>query len=122
LIAKIDMIENKENQILDTAPIDKHGAEDVNFETLTPGQDSAGLDSWQRLLPSDEAMTILHTADHGAGRRPGFGYWLFVALMAASVFWVSGGHSLFTQTSSGTALAVDPAFTTGSITRHAVGK
>jgi len=116
--AKIDTMESKENLSLNTiSSIDKNGAEDVSFETLTPGQsgDDAGAGTWQRLLPSDEAMTILHAPESPDGRTPGFGYWLVVALVAVSVFWITGGHTLFTRASPETSRIVDPMLTTGSI-------
>jgi hypothetical protein len=112
--AKIDTMESKENLSLNAVPsIDKGGAEDVGFETLVRGPiaKEAGADTWQRLLPSDEAMTILHAREGAVGRGPGFGYWLVVVLVAVSVFWITGGHTLL----SGTSPAVDPMLTTGSI-------
>jgi hypothetical protein len=112
--AKIDTMESKENLNLNAVPsIDKGGAQDIGFETLARGPiaKEAGADTWQRLLPSDEAMTILHVRESAESRGPGFGYWLVVALVAVSVFWITGGHTLL----SGTSPADDPMLTTGSV-------
>ena len=113
--AKIDTMETKDNLSLNAVPsIDKGGAQDVDFETLARGAvtKEAGADTWQRLLPSDEAMTILHARESvEGGAAPGFGYWLVVALVAVSVFWITGGHTLL----SGTSPADDPMLTTGSV-------
>ncbi|CAN7288608.1 hypothetical protein LJR231_001397 [Phyllobacterium sp. LjRoot231] len=111
-------MESKENLSSNAVPsIDKDGAEDVSFETLTPDPagKEAGADTWQRLLPNDEAMTILHAPGSADGRTPGFGYWLVVALVAGSVFWITGGHTLFTRASPETSPIIDPMLTTGSI-------
>ncbi len=112
--AKIDTMEPKDNLSLNAVPsIDKGGAEDVDFETLARGPvtKEAGAETWQRLLPSDEAMTILHARESTELKGPGFGYWLVVALVAVSVFWITGGHTLL----SGTSPADDPMLTTGSV-------
>lgn len=112
--AKIDTMEPKDNLSLNAVPsIDKGGAEDVGFETLARGPmtKEAPADTWQRLLPSDEALTILHARESVEGGAPGFGYWLVVALVAVSVFWITGGHTLL----SGASPADDPMLTTGSV-------
>ena len=112
--AKIDTMETKDNLSLNAVPsIDKGGAEDVDFETLARGPvtKEAGAETWQRLLPSDEALTILHARESTELKGPGFGYWLVVALVAVSVFWITGGHTLL----SGTSPADDPMLTTGSV-------
>ncbi|RCW80629.1 hypothetical protein C7476_113102 [Phyllobacterium bourgognense] len=112
--AKIDTMETKDNTSSNVVPsVDKGGAQDVDFETLTRGPvaKEAGADTWQRLLPSDEAMTILHVREGAESRGPGFGYWLVVALVAVSVFWITGGHTLM----SGASPADDPMLTTGSV-------
>ncbi|UXN62496.1 hypothetical protein [Phyllobacterium zundukense] len=112
--AKIDTMETKDNPSSNAMPsIDKGDAQDVDFETLArvPIAKEAGADTWQRLLPSDEAMTILHARESAEGRGPGFGYWLVVALVAVSVFWITGGHTLL----SGGSPADDPMLTTGSV-------
>jgi hypothetical protein len=114
--AKIDTMETKDNLSLNAVPsIDKGGAQDVDFETLARGPmtKETGAETWQRLLPSDEAMTILHARESAELRGPGFGYWLVVALVAVSVFWITGGHTLL----SGASPADDPMLTTGSVAR-----
>ena len=60
-------------------------------------------------------MTILQAPESADGRTPGFGYWLMVALVAVSVFWMTGGHALFTRVSPETSPIVDPMLTTGSV-------
>ncbi|MBB3148290.1 hypothetical protein FHS21_004733 [Phyllobacterium trifolii] len=107
-------METKDNLSLNAVPsIDKGGAEDVDFETLARGPvtKEAGAETWQRLLPSDEAMTILHARESTELKGPGFGYWVVVALVAVSVFWITGGHTLM----SGASPADDPMLTTGSV-------
>ena len=115
--AKIDTMETKDNLSLNVAPsIDKGGAQDVDFETLSRGPmtKEPGVETWQRLLPSDEAMTILNAREGVESGAPGFGYWLVVALVAVSVFWITGGHTLL----SGASPADDPLLTTGSVARN----
>jgi hypothetical protein len=96
--------------------MERDGAEDASFESLAPRRASsqAGADTWQLLLPSDEAMTIL-TAETAPARAPGFGYWLMVALVAGSVFWISGGHVLVANDPSASAPMIDASMTTGAI-------
>jgi hypothetical protein len=97
--------------------MERDGAEDASFESLAPRRASsqAGADTWQLLLPSDEAMTILQASETAGRRAPGFGYWLMVALVAGSVFWISGGHVLLANGPSASAPMIDASMTTGSI-------
>jgi hypothetical protein len=77
-------------------PFDRGVAEDACFETIILSADSmVAAHSAQRPSPGDDAITILRPRENTQGRMPGFGYWLFVVLVAISVFWITGGHTLF---------------------------
>ncbi len=75
-------------------PFDKGMAEEACFETILPA-DSVAAPA-PRPSPDDDGIAILQSRDYVQGRMPGFGYWLLVALVAVSVFWISGGHTLLT--------------------------
>jgi hypothetical protein len=71
-------------------------AEEACFETIILSADSmAAAQSAQRPLPGGSKITILQSPENTQGKMPGFGYWLFVVLVAISVFWITGGHTLF---------------------------
>lgn len=88
---------------LGARPFDRGVAEDIHFETVMPPEytaasgvaNHASVQSSARSLPDDDGTSILQTVDNEQGKMPGFGYWLFVALVAASAFWICGGHTLF---------------------------
>ncbi len=76
-------------------PPDKLAVEDACFETIVPGAQGTASAQLHRPSLDDENMTIFQGGSSAQSKRPGFGYWLFVALVAVSVFWITGGHALF---------------------------
>ena len=71
---------------------DKGGAEDAIYESMSPPSSHPNLDAH---FPVNARMTILQKSQEAQARMPGFAYWLLVLLVAASTFWICGGHVLF---------------------------
>lgn len=83
--------------ILTTKAFDRACAEEACFETIMlSAHNMATARPVERPLPGDSKITILQRSEKTQGKMPGFGYWLFVALVALSAFWITGGHTLFT--------------------------
>ncbi|MEJ5020516.1 hypothetical protein WH297_12350 [Ochrobactrum vermis] len=67
--------------------------EDAEFETIAPAssrQKSFSLSISEKLFFTRK----LASETRLASEWPGFGYWVFVALCATTVFWVAGGYTL----------------------------
>jgi hypothetical protein len=83
--------------ILTTQAFDRACTEEACFETIMLSADNMATPRpVERPLPGHNKITILQRSEKTQGKMPDFGYWLFVALVALSVFWISGGHTLFT--------------------------
>jgi hypothetical protein len=79
-------------------------AEEVYYETVTiSGESVAGgmTDRGPIRLSADplveEGIAFLQQPGRAQGKLPGAGYWFLVAMAAASAFWISGGHVLFSR-------------------------
>lgn len=82
------------SHIVPALHFDKGGAEDAVYESMSPPSSRQSPDT---LFPVNARMTILQKSQEVQARMPGFAYWLLVLLVAASTFWISGGHVLFSQ-------------------------
>lgn len=82
------------SHIVPALHFDKGGAEDAIYESMSPPSSRQSLDAH---FPVNARMTILQKSQEAQARMPGFAYWLLVLLVAASTFWICGGHVLFSQ-------------------------
>lgn len=82
------------SHIVPALHFDKGGAEDAIYESMSPPSFRRIVDAHS---PVNARMTILQKSQEAQARMPGLAYWLLVLLVAASTFWICGGHVLFSQ-------------------------
>ncbi|QND50752.1 hypothetical protein HB779_01755 [Phyllobacterium sp. 628] len=87
---------------------DKGGVEDAIYETVGPLSQVQLFPRSPDTGTPGSRMAILRRSHHRQSRMPGFAYWLLVAIIAASTFWISGGHVLFTAPRASELHAVSP--------------